>query len=288
MLRGLPAALTGAFLLSVTMTAAAEETPLERGTYLMRGPVACGNCHTPQGPDGPLPGMELAGGMPIEEPGLFVAMVPNITPDPETGIGNWTDEQIITAIREGKRPDGTIIGPPMPIEFYRDLSDTDVKAIVAYLRSVKPVRNEVAKSTYNIPLPPAYGPPVESVPDVPKTDRLAYGAYIAGPLAHCLDCHTPLGPDMRRDMAKLGAGGFPIHGPWGESISANLTPDKATGLGEWTDEEIKTAITKGIRKDGTALAPPMGYAYYANISAEDLDALIAYLRSLKPVENAVK
>ena len=77
----------------------------------------------------------------------------------------------ILQIREGKRPDGSIIGPPMPFGFYRLMSDTDVKAIVAYLREAKPVKNPVAKSQYKLPLPPSYGPPVTSVPDVPKTDR---------------------------------------------------------------------------------------------------------------------
>lgn len=265
------------------------ETPLERGKYLMNGPVACGNCHTPRGPDGVrLPGQELAGGFTIEEPGLFTAVVPNITPDPETGIGKWTDEQIIAAIREGKRPDGSIIGPPMPIPFYRNMSDSDAKAIVAYLRSVKPVSNKVGKSTYLMPLPPAYGPPVTSVPDVPRDDKIAYGAYIAGPLAHCLECHTLHLPDGRLDESKLGGGGFVLQGPWGETISANITPDKATGLGTWTDAEIKAAITQGVRKDGTKLAPPMGFDFYAHISAADLDALIAYLRSMKPIENKIR
>src|SRR3546814_6415100 len=81
-------------------------------SYLMDSIVACGNCHTPRGPDGPLPGMALAGGLELSLPG-FVAYAPNITPDQETGIGGWTDAETITAIREGKRPDGSIIGPPM-------------------------------------------------------------------------------------------------------------------------------------------------------------------------------
>ena len=265
------------------------ETPLESGAYLMNGPVACGNCHTPRGPDGVrLPDRELAGGFVIEEPGLFTAHVPNITPDPETGIGKWTDAQIIATIREGKRPDGSIIGPPMPIGFYRSLSDIDVTAIVAYLRSVKPVSNKVGKSTYLMPLPPAYGPPVTSVPDVLRKDKVAYGAYIAGPLAHCLECHTPHLMDGRLDETKLGAGGFVLQGPWGETISANITPDKATGLGEWTDKEIKTAITKGVRKNGSKLAPPMGYDFYATMSEADLDALVAYLRSMTPIENKIR
>lgn len=119
---------------------AVAQTPLERGRYLMQAVVACGNCHTPQGPKGPEPGKELAGGLPFDEPG-FKAFASNITPDADTGIGRWTDAQIVSAIREGKRPDGSLIGPPMPFEQYRHLSDRDAAAIVAYLRSVPPVKN---------------------------------------------------------------------------------------------------------------------------------------------------
>ncbi len=123
------------------------QTPLERGRYLMQAVAACGNCHTPQDRNGPKPGMELAGGLPFDEPG-FKAYASNITPDPETGIGRWTDAQIVIAIREGKRPDGSLIGPPMPFEQYRGISDRDVAAIVAHLRSVPPVKNAVRKSDY--------------------------------------------------------------------------------------------------------------------------------------------
>ncbi len=143
-------ALAGVALLAWHGVANAE-TPLERGTYLMQSIVACGNCHTPKGPKGEIPGMELAGMAPFEKTPGFDANAPNITPDPETGIGTWTDEQIIASIREGKRPDGSIIGPPMPIGLYRGLSDKDVEAIVAYLRNVKPVKNEIPPSVYRIP-----------------------------------------------------------------------------------------------------------------------------------------
>jgi len=255
------------------------ETPLERGTYLMQSIVACGNCHTPKGPKGEIPGMELAGMAPFEKAPGFDANAPNITPDPETGIGTWTDEQIIASIREGKRPDGSIIGPPMPIGLYRGLSDKDVEAIVAYLRNVKPVKNEIPPSVYRIPLPPAYGPPVVSVPEPDRNDQLAYGAYLAGPAGHCVECHSPLtpkGPDLADN---LGAGGFEFHGPWGVSVSSNITP---TGLMDRSDDEIKAMITRGVRPDGTKMLPPMGYAYYANISDADLDAIVAYLRTLPP------
>lgn len=166
------AAILSAGMISGTPTASAE-TLLERGTYLMESIVACGNCHTPKGPNGEIPGMELAGMSPFEKTPAFDANAPNITQDKETGIGSWTDAQIIASIREGKRPDGSIIGPPMPIGLYRGLSDWDVQAIVAYLRTVKPVKNEIPKSVYRIPLPPAYGPPVTSVPSVSPDDRVA-------------------------------------------------------------------------------------------------------------------
>ena len=256
------------------------QTPLERGKYLMTSIVACGNCHTPKGPQGELPGMELAGGFKIEEE-FGAAMASNITPDPETGIGKWTDEQIITAIREGKRPDGSIIGPPMPIPLYRGMSDDDVRAIVAYLRQVKPVANKVAKSQYKLPLPPTWGPPVGAVSAPPKTDKVAYGGYLAGPLGHCLECHSSPGPNGAPDLKNsLGAGGMRFHGPFGESISTNITPN---GLGSWSDNDIKKVVTTGVRPDGGRLKPPMAVPYYKNMTPDDLDAIVAYLRTLKPL-----
>jgi mono/diheme cytochrome c family protein len=270
------AAFTAATVYIVLSGAAIAETPLERGTYLMQSIVACGNCHTPKGPNGELPGMELAGGFKFDEP-PFTAYASNITPDKDTGIGNWTDAQLIKAIREGIRPDGSIIGPPMPIVLYRGLSDNDAKAIVAYLRNIKPVKNEVPKSEYRIPLPPAYGPPVGQVADVAKSDKVAYGAYLAGPAGHCLECHTPMGQRGRDFQNQLGAGGFEFHGPWGTSVAVNITP---TGLKSRSDADIKKMVTTGTRPDGSRMLPPMAYPYYANISAEDLDALVAYLRTL--------
>lgn len=268
-----------ALALLVSCTLAAGQTPLERGRVLMQGIVACGNCHTPQGPNGPVPGQELAGGMPfVEAP--FTAYASNITPDKDTGIGRWTDAQLITAIREGRRPDGSLIGPPMPIGLYRGLSDTDVKAIVAYIRSVPAVRNAVPKSEYRMPLPPSWGPPVGSVPDVPMQDKLARGAYLAGPLGHCIECHsTPNAQGVPDLVGGLGAGGMVFNGPWGRSVATNITPK---GLAGYSDAALKTVITTGVRPDGSRLKPPMGTAYYARMPAADLDALVAYLRSLPP------
>jgi mono/diheme cytochrome c family protein len=260
------------------------ETPLERGTYLMSSIVACGNCHTPKGPNGKaIEGKELAGGDPIDAP-VFHAVPPNITPDKETGIGNWTDDQIINAIRNGKRPDGTTIGPPMPIAFYRDMSDTDVKAIVAYLRSVKPISNKLEKSTYKIPLPAAYGPPVTHVADVPRTNAVAYGKYLATGLGHCMDCHTP-DVQGRPDFTRMGAGGNEFGAPnGGLIISANLTPGNPQGIAGWTNDQIKIALTTGMRPD-RPLVRLMAFDWYKNMSNADLNDLVAFLRSLKPVKS---
>ena len=278
----------GAVLAAIAMTcatAARAETPIERGAYLVRSIVACGNCHTPKGPDfKPLADQELAGGFVIEAP-VFHAVAPNITPDKETGIGGWTDEQVVDAIRNGKRPDGTIIGPPMPIAFYRGMSDGDVRAIVAYLRSVKPIRNQVEKSTYKMPLPPSYGPAVTVVAEVPRGDKLAYGHYLASALGHCLDCHTPLLPTGQNDMTRLGAGGNELPGPGNTVVtSSNLTPGNPKGIAGWSDAQVKAAIRTGRRPDGSPLVGPMAFNWYKNIDDADLNTLVGYLRSLKPVK----
>ena len=271
----------------VAAGSAAAQTQIERGKYLVESIMGCGNCHTPQGPNGPIMDRALSGGPPIEEGKLFTALPSNITPDPETGIGKWTDAQIKVAIREGRRPDGTLIGPPMPFGQYRGIADADLDAVVAYLRIVPAVKNAAPKSIYNIPLPPAWGPPIDKPITAPPTiDKVAYGAYLAGPLGHCVECHTPMGPDGRFQFAaQLGAGGMHFHGPWGLSVSKNITSDPQDGIGKWTDAEIERAIRTGVDKDGHPLKPPMGYGYYSKISADDMAALIAWLRSLPPKKN---
>ena len=268
-------------VVTATQALAQDKALLERGKYLMDSIVACGNCHVQRGDKGqPLPEKGLSGGLVFdEEP--FKAYAPNITPDAETGIGKWTDAQLARAIREGIRPDGSVIGPPMPIMFYRGLADDDLRALVAYLRAQPAVRNKVPKSEYRMPLPKSYGAPVKSVAAPSRSDPVKYGAYLAGPLGHCLDCHTPWVKGVP-DMSQPGAGGNPFRGPWGVSVSRNLTPHDS-GLKGWSDAEIARAIREGVRKDGTPLKPPMAYAWYKNIRDTDMKPLIAYLRSLRPL-----
>lgn len=253
-----------------------------RGDYLVNGIVACGNCHTPRNADATaVADMRLAGSFVIEEPGLR-AYAPNITQDRDTGIGAWSDDEIIRAIREGLRPDGTLIGPPMPILAYRHMSDSDVRAIVAYLRTVAPVKNTVPRSEYNIPLPESWGPPLSTVPDVDRGDPLAYGSYLANALGHCMECHTPM-VEGQFDFSRMGAGGYLFNKPLGlefAAVSSNITPHPEQGIGDWTDDEIRAAITRGVSRDGRKLAPLMAFPYYRNVSDDDLAALIVYLRSI--------
>jgi len=270
---------TIALLLALLAAPSRAETQLERGRYLVETLAGCGNCHTPRGPSGPLKDKKFAGGEIIKHAD-FTAVTPNITPDPESGIGKWTDDQIALAIREGRRPDGKLLGPAMPSRFYRYLADEDVKAIVAYLRSVPPVHNSItAESHYDTPLPASWGPPVGHIDMPPKEDQIAYGKYLAGPAARCMDCHTE--PPRPGESARLGAGGKEFHGPWGISVSANLTP---SGLGDWSDAEIEQAIRTGVAPDGHKLFPPMPFAAYQNIAGDDMAALIVYLRSLPAIE----
>ena len=272
-------------LLLLAAKPALSETAVEHGCYFVENVAACVNCHTPKGPNGPLPGKRLAGGDVIKHQD-FTAVVPNITPDRETGIGSWTDEEVVAVIREGRRPDGSLIGPAMPSRFYRGLGDDDARAIVACLRAAAPVHNPIqAKSRYDSPLPASWGPPVGQVAAPAKQDKTAYGAYLAGPVARCTDCHT----DRHDGIASaLGAGGKAFYGPWGVSVAANITSDKKDGIGEWTDEEIERAVRTGVAREGHKLSPPMPFAAYSKIKPDDMAALIAYLRLLPPASSAAQ
>ena len=280
---------SAAFILVGCFTAVASaETPVDRGSYLVNSIGACGNCHArdAQGSDFH-PAMALAGGFIFDVidpdlPGHVIA--PNITPDPDAGIGKWSETDIVVALRNGKRPDGSIIGPPMPIPVYRELSDQDATAIAAYLLNAKPAKNAVQKSQYKIPLTD-YGPSVTHVDAPPQGDKAAYGAYLMT-FGHCVLCHTPPGDNEPLNMKLAFAGGrqFGGIGQIGPSMSRNITSDPDEGLGKWTDDRIKQAITKGIRPDGTKLAGPMPYDWYAKMTPGDLDAIVAFIRTIKPVK----
>ncbi len=255
--------------------AAAAETLLERGAYLVQGPMACGNCHTPKGPNGPIVDREMGGGFVITTP-TFEAHVPNISPG--SRVAQWSDAELALAIREGIRPDGTVIRPPMAIELYRHISDRDLAAVVAYLRSLPAVTGSVPELTYNVPVPTSYGPLVGVIPDLPHDVSAEYGEYLVT-VAHCMECHTPIGPEGHLYETDLGRGGREFTGPWGISVSSNLTSG-ADGLADYSDDELITMITTGKRPDGSVMQPPMPYGFLAKTTPEDLAAIVMYLRTV--------
>ncbi|NND70346.1 MAG: c-type cytochrome [Rhodothermales bacterium] len=255
---------------------AIAEPSLERGTYLVRGPSGCGNCHTPMGPDGFVNEMELAGRL-VEDLPVFTAIAPNLTP--AGPIAAWSDTELARSIREGIRPDGTVLGPPMPIILYRGLSDDDLMSIVMYLRQLEPVDNDPGTSTYRIELPPAYGPPVGGVASMPQGVNVEYGEYLANAVAHCMECHTTQGEQGPMFDTHLGAGGLEFQGPWGRSVASNITP---VGIAQYTDDQLSAMIQQGVRPDGRKMLPPMPYYFFSNMTDDDVDAVILYLRQLPP------
>jgi mono/diheme cytochrome c family protein len=271
-----------------------QQAMVARGTYLVNGPAACGNCHTRKNPDlSPQNDMFLAGGERFDTP-VFTAYSRNLTPDKDSGIGTWTDEQIIRAMREGVTKEGEILGPPMPVPTYHNMSDDDAKAIVAYLRTINSVHNEVPESKYKIPLQPQVSAKGHNAP--PKSDKVAYGGYLVNAIAHCFECHSTPDEHGEPDLAgHLGAGGFPLP-IWPEASTKpgtviyllNITPDQETGIGTWSDDQIKRAITEGIDKDGKQLFLLMPFANFKTMTLEDLDAIVAYLHTIKPIRNKIE
>src|SRR4029079_8269834 len=252
------------------------QSPVERRSYLMNTIMTCANCHSPKGPPAATAGKDFSGGLRFDE-APFDVTAPNITPDKETGIGNWTDDHVKTLLWTGKHPNGHQVAEIMPTSFYPILTPGDLNAIVAYLRSLPPVKNKVPDPIYKIALPHHVYPGAEkaySQADLNDKRKLGFSLATNG---HCLECHTPFaagghGPDF---AASLGKGGREFPGPWGVSKSRNITSHKTAGIGAWTDAEIKTAIPQAKRKDGSPLKPPMGYEYYAKLTAPDLDAIVA-------------
>jgi mono/diheme cytochrome c family protein len=272
-----------AILLAMTCSSSAQDL-VARGSYLVNGLLTCGNCHTPRGPGGVFNmSKQLSGGPQVFDEAAFTVKGANITPDKETGIGKWSADDIKKAMRTGIRPDGVQLAPIMPYAFYKVFTDRDLDAVVAYIRSVPAVSNKVQAPVYKAMFHPA-SPPGADRPmrESDFKDPVKRGFYLAT-ISHCMECHTPM-VNGRHDFANLGKGGQEFKGPWGVVHSRNITSSKSKGIGNWTDAEIKRAITRGIRKDGSRLKGPMAFPLYATVKDSDLNAIIAYLRTVPAKE----
>jgi mono/diheme cytochrome c family protein len=288
---GIVAAFIVAALALLTLADAVRaETAVERGSYLVNTIMACGNCHTPRDASGAfMTDSALSGGITIMTP-AFVATAPNITPDRETGIGDWSDAEIKRTLIEGMRPDhghlpGVMLAAVMPASFYKALLPDDLDAIVTYLRSVKPVRSTVSEPEYKMPVHR------EPYPDAEKgfsksdfSDPVRRGAYLVT-IGHCMECHSTFSAGVSDFKDGLGHGGRRF-GPevvkgLPDVVVPNITSDPVAGIGAWSDVEIARAIREGIARDGHRLNPPMAYPFYAGLSDADTADIIAYLRTVK-------
>jgi mono/diheme cytochrome c family protein len=270
-------------LICLSMSVARSETPVGRGSYLVNGILTCGNCHTPRGLGGVWDmSKQLSGGPRTWDEVTFKVKAANITPNIETGIGKWSDADIKRSLLTGVRPDGTQIAPMMPYGFYKVFTPADIDAVVAYLKSVSEVSNAVEPPVYkaamHVDTPPGAA---KAMSETDFADPRKRGFYLVT-IGHCMECHTPLMNDVH-DYAQLGKGGQSFPGPWGVTVSRNITSHGTAGLGAWSDAEIKAAITQGLHRDGKR-KPPMAFSLYATMTDQDLGAIVAYLRTVPPKE----
>jgi mono/diheme cytochrome c family protein len=273
-------------------TGALAETPVERGNYLVNTIMACGNCHTPKDANGaPIADKNLSGGLSFDTPG-FAVTASNITPDKETGIGAWSDADIKRLITQGVRPNGVPVAAVMAVNFYKALTPSDLDALVAYLRSVPAVKNEVPTPNYKLPVQRTVYPDAETVyTEAAMKDPAVHGRYLAT-IGHCMECHSEFTRGVSNYTTGLGKGGRQfspaevkgLPASWQGAKAANITSSKTAGIGAWSDAEIKRAITQGIDKAGHAFPPPMAVGWYAHMKDSDVNDLVAWLRTVPPQE----
>jgi mono/diheme cytochrome c family protein len=255
---------------------------IERGAYLAKA-ADCMVCHTTRD------GQEYAGGLAFKLP-FGTLYSTNITPDKETGIGNYSDQDFLNAIHRGIREDGARLYPAMPFTSYTYMTDADALAIKAYLFSLPPVHAPDPENTLTFPFnqrwamsfwSALFNPDTRFAPDSSKTPEWNRGAYLAEALAHCGECHTP------RNL------GFALNNreKFGGAITAgwrayNISSDKTTGIGGWRDDDLISYLSIGHAAGHGSASGPMGEAVdhsFSQFTPEDIRAVVAYLRTVPPV-----
>lgn len=268
-----------------------EATPerLKRGAYLAEYVAGCTYCHTQQeeGPNGPeVVSAKKGSGQVFPIPGLPGTVVaPNITPDRETGIGNFTDDQLARAIREGISHDGRTLFPMMPYTHYRRMSDEDVASVVVYIRTLPPLRNPLPRTDIHFPvkyLIRGVPQPVTETVQADLSNPVSRGEYLVN-LSVCSECHTPR--KRGRPDATMKLAGGQVFDPSGKLVSSNITPD-ATGIGNYTEDMFVKAMRTGY-VGKRQLSTVMPWQFYSGQTDEDLKAMYAYLRTVPPVSHRV-
>jgi mono/diheme cytochrome c family protein len=257
----------------------ATDASASRGEYIVRTVAVCGGCHAA---DAKNPASPLSGGREFRDWRIGVARASNLTSDPETGLGNWSEAEIVRALRNGVRKDGRLLAPVMPYEWFHEMSDGDALAVARYLRSLPPVRNEVKQSpNFVFKLGRALFLHPLSGTNVPEPANR--GAYLTQHAGLCADCHTQrTGLLQKADKNRLFGGmtkppkDFPVKPP-------NITPDPTRGIGKWSEADFEKAMRTGVRPDGRKLNPFMPWPAFAKLTDEDLHAMWEYLRTVKPV-----
>ena len=262
--------------------ALAQASLVERGAYLARA-ADCEACHSTQD------GKPYAGGLPFKLP-FGTLYSTNITPDKETGIGNYSDQDFLNAVHRGIRHDGARLYPAMPFASYTYMTDDDALAIKAYLFSLPPVRAPAPENTLSFPFNQRWAMTFWSAvfnrdsrfaPDTSKSPECNRGAYLSEALAHCGECHTPrnlaFALDNRRKFMGAVAAGWRAY---------NITSDKATGIGAWADDDLVSYLAIGHANGHGTASGPMGEAVDRSFNymvGEDIRAVVAYLRTVPPI-----
>lgn len=262
----------------------AKASLVERGAYLAKA-ADCMVCHTAPG------GKQYAGGLGFKLP-FGTLYSTNITPDKETGIGNYSDGDFLNALHRGVRRDGARLYPAMPYTSYTYISDDDALAIKAYLFSLPPVHAAPPENTLEFPFNQRWGmlfwsavfnPDTRFEPNTSKSAEWNRGAYLAEALAHCGECHTPRNLAFALDNRKKFAGA--LTAGW---RAFNITSDKQTGIGGWSDEQLVSYLSTGHATGRGTASGPMGEAVdqsFSQLVPEDIHAIAAYLRSVPPVSS---
>ncbi|MGC1185980.1 MAG: c-type cytochrome [Candidatus Acidiferrales bacterium] len=265
---------------------------LARGRYIAENVAGCMDCHSPHDwtqHDAPIiPGMEGAGeNLPLAGlPGTVNP--PNLTPDPETGSGTWTDDQLARAIREGIGHDGRALFPLMPYQNFRHMSDEDLASVVVFLRSLPPVHHVVPPTQIIFPVKylmrSVPQPVTVAVPEPDLSTPVKRGTYLVT-VAGCRDCHTPQDKHGAPITSLDLAGGFVLAGPWGNVASANITPDPS-GIPYYSDALFLQALRTGYV--GTRkLSQIMPWSSFRGMTDQDLLSIFAYLKTVPPIHHRV-